>query len=231
MHKVDGRGRASLVRLLAAFACGLSLLIGVGCSSRAKLHPALRADDEVLKRAISRGKLWIASGEPPTRLLPRLLEDVNIRVSSQVILRSAGCWWPVDEIAFHIAQEGDSSDAGVRKAVRQALKVVERDLNFTVVVQLPKARDPASVEFLLRTSTGVTYPPLAVEKPVFMREVGYAFDPTAPTSSMYYYVVHFPVRGGPGIAPVGQTVRFLYLVVKDGESEGTAKFPLRTPSR
>ena len=98
-------------------------------------------------------------------------------------------------------------------------------------MQLPKSRDPADIEFVLRTNTGVSYPPLAVEVPVFVRDVGKTFDPSAPAAVVYSYVIRFPIRGGPGIPGIGPNVSELLLIVRDGDFEGWAEFPLKEPYR
>lgn len=200
----------------------------VGCTSRESLHPGLRVDDEDLERAIKKGKNLIAAGQDPRQAYAHTMKDVHARVSPDVILRSAGVCWPRDAIAFAIAQGGDKSDEGVKRALQRALKTVEREIMFTAVLQIPKSRDPADVEFALRTNMGVKYPPIVVEAPSFVREVISPFDPSAPVSVMYEYVMRFPVRGGPGVPPIGPSVRSLFLDVTDGDCTGSAQFDLRS---
>lgn len=200
----------------------------IGCTSRENLHPALRVDDEDLERAIRKGKNLIAAGQDPHQAYAHTMKDVHVRVSPDVILRSAAVCWPRDAIAFDIAQGGDKSDEGVKRAVQRALKTVEREIMFTAVLQIPKSRDPADVEFALRTNMGVKYPPIVVEAPSFVREVISPFDPSAPVSAMYQYVMHFPVRGGPGVPPIGPSVRALFVEVRDGDCTGSAQFDLRS---
>jgi hypothetical protein len=216
---------------MALLAVGAAVLAGTGCGGRAELHPALRVENEDLQRAISKGRSLIRQEADVDEARTWALRDANVRVSREVIIRKAGCSWPVDEIALAIAEQGDDSDAGVRRAARRAMRLLERELKFMVVMQVPKSRDPASVEFALRTSRGVEYPPIAVETPTFLREVVSPFDADAPRGAMYYYVVRFPIRGGPGVPPVGPTVSALNLVVRDGQSEGAVDFPLRAPRR
>jgi hypothetical protein len=47
-------------------------------------------------------------------------------------------------------------------------------------------------------------------------------------STMYQYVMRFPVRGGPGVPPIGPSVRALFLEVRDGDCTGSAQFDLRS---
>ena len=125
---------------------------------------------------------------------------------------------------------GDASDAGIRHAVATALKTIERELKAIAIVQISKTRDPASIDFVLRSSTGTEYPPIAVETPTFLRDVTATYDPTAPAAALYAYTIHFPARGGPGVPPIGPAVRSLVLLVRDGEYEGRASFPLHSRS-
>jgi hypothetical protein len=67
---------------------------------------------------------------------------------------------------------------------------------------------------------------MAVEKPVFVRNVTSVYDPTAPAGALYFYVIRFPVRGGPGVPPVGPNVSSLNLVVRDGDAEAQVNFPI-----
>jgi len=97
------------------------------------------------------------------------------------------------------------------------------------MLQIPKSRDEADLEFMLRTNTGIQYPPIVVETPIFIREVISPFDANAPVSAIYQYVAHFPVRGGPGVPPIGPRVSALSLEVIDGDCTGSARFDLRSP--
>ena len=207
----------------------LALLLS-GCSTKDRYHSALLVLDEDISRGTSRGEGLVSRGANPSDAYASRMQDVNIRVSSDVILRSAGIGLPADEIAYQIAAGGDSSDAGIRRAVASALKTTERELKAFAIVQISKTRDPACVEFLLRSSTGTEYPPIAVEAPTFVREVTAIYDPTAPAAALYAYTIHFPSRGGPGVPAIGPTVRSITLVVKDGEYAATAIFPLRSRS-
>jgi hypothetical protein len=208
----------------------LSLILAAGgCSSRETLHPALQVSDQDMTRAVNRGKSTIASGGDPADVFKWRLMDVNVRISADVILRSAGCCWPQDEVCYQVALGGDRSDAGVRRAVNKALRTIERELRCVATVQVPKDRDPASVDFALRTNLGVEYPPVAVETPQWVRDISPTFDKSAPPAALYYYVVRFPIEGGPGVPPVGPNVRSLSLLVRDGEAEGSATFDLPRP--
>jgi len=228
-HTFDCFGRNTNLAALVVVGASLCLLLS-GCSGKERYHSALVATDEDISRGTSRGKSLIASGADPADAYKSRMVDVNVRVSSDVILRSAGVCMPADEIAYQIALGGDSSDNGVRHAVTSALKTIERQVRTAAIVQVAKSRDPASVDFALRTSPGTDYPPIAVEKPTFLREVKLTYDSTAPAAALYSYVILFPSRGGPGVPPIGPTVSSLSLVVQDGPYEGKATFPLQVRS-
>ena len=223
----DGRGGYLLgrgARGLAVLMMGLCALAWAGCSGGSRLHPALRVEGPDLERAKQRGRSLIDRGADPYDAYTCAFVDVNQRVSADVVFRSAGCCWPADEVAYQIAEGGDSSDGAIRHIAGRALRSVAQQIKLTAVVQLPKDRDPASIDFALRTSTGVEYPAVEVAQPVLMRDVQPYYDPDAPISAMYYYEVIFPVRGGPGIPPIGPNVSTLHLVVRDGELEASAQF-------
>jgi len=224
-HTFDRFGCKAKLVAFAAILASLALLLN-GCSAKERYHSALVVLDEDISRGTSRGKGLIASGANPSDAYAYRVDDVNIRVSSEVILRSAGLGLPADEIAYQIAAGGDSSDAGIRRAIASAIKTMERELKAMAIVQVSKTRDPASIEFVLRSSTGTEYPPIAVETPTFLRDVTATYDPTATAAALYAYTIHFPARGGPGVPPIGPTVRSLALLVKDGEYEARADFPL-----
>jgi hypothetical protein len=213
--------------LAAVTAVALALSAAVaGCSDQHLLHPALQLRDQDIDAATRRGQAEIAACEAPEDAFAYCITDVNERVSSDVILRSAGICWPADRLAYEIARAGDPSDAGVRRAVAAGRNEVERELMLVASIQLPKTRDPASIRFALRTSGGAEYPPIAVDIPILLRDVHPTFDTSAPPAGLYYYVLHFPVRGGPGIPPIGPGVTSLTLVVADDTSEATATFPM-----
>ncbi|HUU53677.1 MAG TPA: hypothetical protein VMY87_02065 [Armatimonadota bacterium] len=224
-HTFDRFGCKAKLVAFAAILASFALLLN-GCSAKERYHSALVVLDEDISRGTSRGKGLIASGANPSDAYAYRVDDVNIRVSSEVILRSAGLGLPADEIAYQIAAGGDSSDAGIRRAIASAIKTMERELKAMAIVQVSKTRDPASIEFVLRSSTGTEYPPIAVETPTFLRDVTATYDPTATAAALYAYTIHFPARGGPGVPPIGPTVRSLALLVKDGEYEARADFPL-----
>jgi hypothetical protein len=214
--------------LLASALLALALA-APGCGGKEKIHPALRVEGEELDRAIRRGKGLVSRGADPYEAFTRGTVDVSERISADVILWSAGICWPSEQVAFQIAEAGDASDAGIRRAVREAVKLVERELRCTATVQLPTSRDPADIQFRLRSNTGVEYPPLAVETPIFIRETASILNPNAPSSAIYYYVVRFPIRGGPGVPAIGPQVNSLFLVLNDGLGEATAEFRLPRP--
>jgi hypothetical protein len=213
--------------LVVAAAC----LLAMGCSSRQELHPALLIEDRDIERAVRRGKMLIATGEDPYNAFGRGLQDANVRVSPDVIIRGASICYPVEEIAFHIACGGDDSDRGVHQTLEQAMRKLQREIRFFALLQLPKARDPSTVQFALRAGSGGEYPALVIEEPIYDRDVSSTFDARAVPSALYYFTVHFPVRGGPGVPPIGPSVRHLSLVIRDGSSEGSVSFQLPTPRR
>lgn len=217
-----GGGRAAWY---AAGLLGLALLMSlVGCASKEKIHPALRVEGEELERAVRRGESLAKRGADPYEAFIRGSVNVNKRLSPGVILWSAGVCWPAEQISFQIARSGATTDAEIRRATRGALKLVENELRCTATIQIPKSRDPAGVEFLLRTNSGVEYPPVAVETPVYLRDTVSVLDPTAPASGVYYYVVRFPIRGGPGVPAIGPQVRSLFLVISDGIGQAPVEF-------
>ena len=221
--------RAAQRGCMAAIGMACLSILAAGCSSESRINPVFRLDDTQIQRAITSGKNAVLGGVDPNNLLTSQMIDVNLRVSADVVLRSAGCCWPTQEVAYEIAMAGDSTDAGVRRAVSAAMRAIEREMKCVATVQLPMDKDPGSITFALRTNTGVEYPPIAVEKPVFIREVTSIYDPTAPAGALYLYVVRFPVRGGPGVPPVGPNVTSLNFVVKDGEAEAQVNFPIPQP--
>jgi hypothetical protein len=78
---------------------------------------------------------------------------------------------------------------------------------------------------------GAEYPPLEVEAPVFLEDARSYYDASAPPSGMYQFVVRFPVRGGPGIPPIGPNVSTLDLVLRDEGLEATVEFPMPRVAR
>jgi hypothetical protein len=219
----NGSSLASAAWLLLVL--GLAVVFAGGCSSRDRLHPGLRLDDDELTDAIKRGKRVCATGDPQQAFLGRV-RDVNTQISSDVILRKAGPCWPADEIAYQIALGGDTSDAAIKQAANAGLKIVERQMRFVAILQVSNDRDPASVEFALRAGAGTEYPPISVEAPAFIRAVNPTFDRSARPAGLYSYMVHFPVVGGPGVPPIGPATRSLELVVKVDDSEGSIRFTI-----
>lgn len=228
-HVGGGRLSMQAARMLAIFVAGAFVMLAGGCGKQADVHPALRIEDEGLERAKRQGCALINSGADPYDAYARDFRDVNVRLTPYVILRSAACCWPEDEVAFQVAQCGDTSEEAVKQAAREAVELTERILKFAAVLQMPKDRDPGSLEFALRTSAGQEYPALEVEEPYLIRDAKSYYDDDAPPSGMYYYIVKFPVRGGGGIPPIGPQVQTLYLVVQDGDLEVAAEFAMPRP--
>jgi hypothetical protein len=216
-------------RALAAVVLAVAMChLASGCASRQKLHPRLLLEDEEIDRGVRRGKTLVSTWDDPLNAFTRGVSEANVRVSADVIIRGAQICWPEEEIAYQIALGGDKSDKAVHIAIEEALKRAERQIRFFVTLQLPQTRDPSTLEFFLRTSARKEYPALIVEKPVFERTVVSPYDASAAVSGIYHFTVHFPVRGGPGIPPIGPTVRYLDLVVRDSSSEASVRFELPT---
>lgn len=213
---------------LSVLVLGSLCVLGAGCSSRQQVHPALLVENEDIDRAIRRGKTIISTGDDPYNAFGPM-QDVNVSVSADVIIRGAVMCWPREEIAFQVAQAGDTSDRGINQAVDQALRKIEREIRFFATLQIPKTKDLSTLQFALRADGRSEYPALVVEQPMYDRDVSSPFDPGAAPSALYLFTMHFPIRGGPGVPPIGPNVRSLDLVVKDGESEGTVQFELPRP--
>ncbi len=228
-HRCSGRRPVQVVGLLAALVVAAFVVLGGGCAKREDIHPALRLEDADLERAKRQGCSLISLGADPYEAYARDFQDVNKRLSAHVILRAAACCWPADEVAFHIAQSGDASDAAVDQAANEAVELTKRVLRFAAVLQMPKDKDPASLQWALRTSAGTEYPALEVEEPYYIRDAKSYYDENAPASGLYYYMVKFPVRGGGGIPPIGPGISALYLVVREGTMEAQAEFFMPLP--
>lgn len=228
-HARAGRLSMHVARMLAAFVGGAFLVLAGGCGKQADIHPGLRIEDDDLERAMRQGCTLINTGADPYDAYARNFRDVNRRLTAHVIFRSAACCWPQDEVAFQVAQSGDTSDEAVKQVAKEAVALTERVLKCVAVLQMPKDLDPGSLEFTLRTSAGQEYPALEVEEPYFMRDAKSYYSDDAPPSGMYYYTVKFPVRGGGGIPPIGPEVHTLYLVVRDGDIEAAAEFVMPRP--
>lgn len=228
MRQALQRGaRRPPVRRSAYLAACLLVLLSLlsGCGNQVELNPALVAQPEDIDRGTAVGKSLIANGADPYQAFAAQMQDVNVRVSADVIIRQAAACWPRSEIAFEIAKQGDASDAGVQKALSEALQYLQGEIRFVVVLQLPDSRDPASIDFEMR-ALNTKYPPIAVEKPIFVREVSSALDPDMPPSSLWSYNVSFPISGSPGYPPIDVSVSSLTVAVKDGESEAEICFSL-----
>jgi hypothetical protein len=214
--------------VLVVAAVGLALL--AGCSSMEVVHPALRLQDQEVAPATQRGLDLIAAGQCPDEAFAFWLVDVNERVSPEVIVRSAAIALPADRLAYEVAKAGDSSEAGVRRAVAQAGKAIRLEVMFVATIELPQTQDPATIQFALKT-TAAEYPPVAVEAPVLLRDIHRSYDPAAAPSELYSYLVHFPVRGGPGVPPIGPEATTLTFIVRDAGGEVSVPFALPRPQQ
>jgi hypothetical protein len=215
---------AALLPLPIALAGGLLL---AGCSSSETLHPALRLEENDYEKAVERGRNLVATGDSPYKAYSFNTQQVNVRVTQEVIIREAACCWPADEIVFLIAKQA-TDDAAVVRVAKQARRQVEQEIKFSVVMQLPKSRDASELKFAMQSSAGTEYPPIAVEQPILIRDVSSALDPTMPASALYGYDIHFPIQGIPGYPPIGPEVSGLVLIVKDGPSQASVSFVMPT---
>ena len=222
---------AGLLPLTLAAALAVAVLSLAGCSSREQLNPALRLENEQYERAVERGRSLLAAGADPYQAYT-CAHQANQWVTSDVIVQDAVCCWPADEVAFAIVQQGDSSPTAVERAARQARSQVEREIKFSVVLQIPKSMDPSNVGFQMRSSAGSTYPPTAVDTPVYLRDVTTALDPSLGPAALYGYDVHFPIQGSPGYPAIGTGVSSLSLIIKVGDKEVSVPFTIpRKPYR
>ena len=206
----------------------LAALLAAGCGSNEEaLNPALRLSDKDFASAVERGRQLVCSGSDPYQAY-KDTKEANVRVTPEVAVRTVSCGWPADEVAFSIARAGDKSDQGVERAANEARQRTAKEIKFSVIVQLPKSRDRNSLQFFLQASNGQRYPSALVEPPVWIRDVSSALDPSMPASVLVGYDIHFPVQGSPGYPPIGPEVNSLDLVVKDGDSEASVNFPMKT---
>lgn len=194
-------------------------LISGGCSSKSSVHPIFSVETADIDLAAQRGKDLINRGAKPEDAYYYQAADINQRISSDVIVRTAGMVMPVQRIAYEIAKSGDTSDAGLRSSIAEGLKAAENELMCFAEIQIPMTMDPAGITFKLKTNTGTTYPPIAVETPIMLREFKPAYDLTASNAAVYYYVIRFPVRGGPGVPPIGPSVMSLTMTMSDGSGQ------------
>lgn len=220
------RRRLMLLALATVAAIVLLLTAGTGCGRRQKLHPAFELDQEAIDKAVVRGRYLMRERRDPLEAFVQSTSGDSVRVSTDVVIRQTCCCYPAYEICYEIARSGDRSDLGIQRVVKDTLPRVERELRFFVYIQLPEARDPTNVQFALRTDRKQEYPPAVVCTPTVVRRVTSGLDPNMPPSVLYCYQVVFLLRGAPGYPPIGPLVRSLYVVVKDGPSEGRIEFIL-----
>jgi hypothetical protein len=203
--------------------------IASGCTGSGIVHPAFEVDQKTVDEAIKLGVEFRDAKADPYKLFNHSTESVNVRLSADLVFLQATCCWPLDEIAFVVAQEGETSKVRLQRTVNEARKRAERELRFLALIQLSKARDPGTVTFALRTNTGQEYQPLVVEPPVLLQEVPAIHARDEAPAEQLAYAVRFPVRGTPGYPPIDPSVRTLTFVVREGGSEGTASFALPAP--
>jgi len=220
------RRRVALAALATFGAVVLALSGPTGCARRQHLHPAFEVDQAAIDKAVTRGKHLMREGRDPLEAFSRSTNGNSVRVSRDVVIRQTCCCYPAFEICYEIARNRDRSETAIRRVVKDTLPRVGRELRFFVYVQLPESRDATTVQFALRTDRRQEYPPAVVCTPALVRRVTSGLDPNMPPSVLYCYQVVFPLRGAPGYAPIGPLTKSLYLVVRDGPSEGRIEFTL-----
>jgi hypothetical protein len=220
-------GRRLTPAYLRLFAALVLLPAGLGCATAPKLNPALEiTDPKAIEEATQRGIRVIQNGGDPYSLFNRTTKEVNLRLGTDVIVRTAGICLAKDELAFEVAMAGDPSPEGAERVADAALPQINRQVRFTVVLQLAKSHSPEDVTFELQTQQPKPYPALAVEPPQFMKEISSALDPAAPVSAVYGYNVFFGTTGSPGYPALDTGVTSLNLVISAGGASTQVPFSL-----
>src|SRR5574340_262957 len=103
-------------RLLVLLAFPFGALALCGCSSTESVHPALRLEEEAYKKAVEKGRGLVTSRSDPTRAYQGGMQQVNLRVGQDVIIREAAVAWPAEELAYLIAKNATDEMAVDRVA-------------------------------------------------------------------------------------------------------------------
>jgi len=214
--------------------CRLCLLawlvpgILLGCAgSQGNVNPQLQITERKdITAAVDRGKsLW--GRDPYLVYQGRRTQQVNNRLSQNVIVRTAFLSMPADEVAFTVASlPAGSDDQTIKQAVDAAVEKINRQLKFVVVLQLLATADPKQIAFGMKTDTGQDYPPVATAEPQLLQQVPASPEDGEPATSMYRYQVYFQTVGSPGYPALDTGVTDLYLTVKDSGAQEDVHFSL-----
>ena len=223
--------RFSSIALLLPAGCALAVCCS-GCGRGPAIAPALTLKDpQEIEKATKRGINIITSGSDPYAVFGRTTKEVNQSIGQGVIVRTAAICLPKEELAFQVAAAGDSTEAGAKRVADAALRQINRQVRFTVVLQVLKSFKPEEVEFeLCASGLAKTYPPVAVDPPEFVADVSSALDPDIPPMAVYGYNAYFPTAGSPGFPTIDVTVRQLTLVIKAGGASAEVPFMLPSPT-
>jgi hypothetical protein len=219
--------RAFSVRLflLAALA---SLALGPGCGGGVQVNPALLiTDPQEIENATKRGITLIGTKSDPYSVYNHTTKDVNQWVGSDIIVRTAAICLPDDELAFQVAMGGDTSEEGAKRIADAAIPQINRQVKFTVVLQITKSHKPEDVTFELLGNDPKPYPPVAVEPPQFVQDIP-SLDPDKPTMAVYGYNVYFSTTGSPGFPALDASVAKLNLLIESGGTSVKVPFSLMT---
>jgi|WetSurMetagenome_2_1015567.scaffolds.fasta_scaffold309717_1 hypothetical protein len=214
--------------LLARYLGVALLLVLVGCAGGTPVNPSLTiTDDTKIDEATKRGISVINSGADPYQLFSNTSQDANVRIGSNVILRSAALCLPKDELAFRVAKHNDATEDGAKQAAQDALNDINTRVHFVAVLQTTKGRDPTSVKFQMATPSGQIYPALALEKPEFIRDIVSSSD--IPATTLYGYNVYFQSTGSPGYPALDTSASALTLIIQDSGAEARLTFTVPAP--
>jgi hypothetical protein len=217
------------IALLLLAGCALAVCSS-GCSRGPAVAPALTLKDpQEIEKATKRGISIITNGSDPYIVFGKTTKEVNQSIGQGVIVRTAAICLPKEELAFQVAVAGDPSEVGAKRVAEAALRQINRQIRFTVVLQVLKSFNPEEVEFeLLASGLAKSYPPVAVDPPEFVADVSSALDPDIPPMAVYGYNAYFPTVGSPGFPAIDITVVKLTLVIKAGGA--STEVPFNIPS-
>ncbi len=227
-------GYARLAHVRRVFSPRLFLLaalasLTLGCSGGTPVNPALLlTDPQEIEDATKRGINMINTGADPYAVYGHTTKDVNLRLGSDIIVRSAAICLPKDELAFQVAMGGNTTEDGAKRAADAAVQQINRQVKFTVVLQIAKSHKPEDVTFELLASDPKPYPPVTVEKPQFIQDVSSALDPDIPPMTIYGYNVSFSTTGSPGFPAIDTSVSTLTLMIESAGTSTKVSFGLVT---
>jgi len=210
--------------LLAALAS-----LTLGCGGGPQVNPALLiTDPQEIEDATKRGINIINTGADPYAVYGHTTKEVNLRVGSDTIIRTAAICLPKDELAFQVAMGGDATEDGAKRVADAAVQQINRQVKFTVVLQIAKSHKPEDVTFELLASDPKPYPPVAVEPPQFIQDISSALDPDIPPMAVYGYNVSFSTTGSPGFPAIDTGATTLTLMIESGGTSTRVPFGLVT---